>query len=155
MVHALIVSSKMKALLSLSFLLTFSCVAAAGGRASVFEHIDSRWKMINRGEHHVHLTGREDGLMLQCPKKSKISFPEAKSAAVAPNGRRINLKCKSSGEKLPGFWTASFDPPHAMIEGTYHYSVTIIIDGKERTFDHVLSYSFEKIEPNHSEATQR
>lgn len=142
-------------LILLLFVLIFPLGAVTLGRASVFEHVGDRTKRVDRAGHHILLTGRETGLMLQCPEKPQISFPKGKSFVQAPNGQRIGLTFKKGNDKLPGYWLGEFAVEHAMIEGFYEYVVVITIDGAEHEVRHVIYYFFNEIEPSKGNVSQR
>jgi hypothetical protein len=155
-VDGLDVRQQMIRIIAILFVATLQMFAQTLGRASFFEHVGDRSKSIEQGTYHILITGRETGLMLQCPKKVRISFPKNKSTVLTPNGQQINLTFKNYGvgDKLQGYWVAEFAVKHVMMKGLYQYDVVISIDGKEHAFRHELIYSFDKIEPDKGTTTQ-
>lgn len=114
---------------------------AIQGRDSEFKHIDARSKPLwPNGS--VLVTGREEGLMLQLPKKSAVLFRVQESFAIDPNGQKLPMKATEYSDTLPGYWLLSFDPAVPMIDGLYAYTLAFDLDGHRHTLSHRIIYSF-------------
>ena len=127
----------------------------AMGRECLFWHLEDRNKRIDDQNHWVSLTGQPFGLVLQFGKKEKLVFPDGKSWAETPAGVRIPLLFKPMDAKaLPGYWRACFSLPHIMGKGVYKYQVSLLIDGKERIFNHKLEFNSKQTAKNQMRSIQ-